>query len=176
MANAGSLAQYDVLHFATHAFFEPKSGQLGTLILSKPQGEDETDGLITPSDVELGWHLDAELAVFSGCQTGPQIQGQDQTGGLLLSAVSAGARSVLASRWKVHDEATFLLMARFYENLTGRYDGVRLRYRATAMRKDEALQEARTWLRTYRTGAGHQPFAHPFYWSAFYLSGNPRGL
>src|SRR5215813_5408200 len=54
-----------------------------------------------------------------------------------------GARSVMLSRWKVDDAATALLMARFYQNLLGKRDGLK-----EGMKRAEALQEAKLWLRT----------------------------
>ena len=51
----------------------------------------------------------------------------------------------MLSQWKVDDDATALLMARFYRNLFGKRDGL-----AAPMPEAEALAEAKRWLR----GAG----------------------
>jgi len=64
----------------------------------------------------------------------------------------AGARSLLLSLWKVDDQATMLLMKRFYENMLGKYDEDRRipdrEYSpGTRMPKAEALREAKVWLR-----------------------------
>jgi CHAT domain-containing protein len=104
-----------------------------------------------------------------------------------------GARSLLLSLWRVDDTATALLMKRFYENLLGRREGLR-----ESMPRAAALQEAKHWLRSLRiedverllplsgrdrgslrpvdTGKPGTlfPFAHPYYWSAFILTGDPR--
>ena len=79
----------------------------------------------------------------------------------------------LSARVEVEDEATALLMRRFYENLFGRYEGLRAGYRAKGMPKAIALREAKQWLRTYRGPNGTRPYAHPFFWSAFVLIGDP---
>jgi CHAT domain-containing protein len=97
----------------------------------------------------------------------------------------------------VDDRATSLLMTRFYQNLLGQGPGV-----SRPMPRAEALAEAKRWLRGL-TGdevgpalaalqrgevrpladgggaprgstAGPRPFAHPYYWAAFILIGDPN--
>ena len=74
---------------------------------------------------------------------------------------AAGSRSVLASLWQVDDHATALLMERFYENLLVRRLG-----------KAASLREAQVRLRDHEV-AGRRPYAHPQYWSAFVMVGEP---
>lgn len=69
--------------------------------------------------------------------------------------------------------ATALLMGRFYENLTGAYQDPRAGRVAEPLTKAEALREAKHWLRTTTDREGRHPFAHPVYWSAFVLIGDP---
>jgi CHAT domain-containing protein len=67
----------------------------------------------------------------------------------------AGTATIVASLWGVDDEATGLLMKRFYENL--RTSG-----------KAESLRAAQVALRN------DPRFAFPFYWSPFILVGDWR--
>jgi CHAT domain-containing protein len=118
--------------------------------------------------------------------------------------LAKGARSLVLSLWKVDDTATALLMARFYQNLLGKRDGLK-----TPLSKAEALHEAKRWLRTLPRAAveelagqlargsvraddeadrptaprevsrpavpaGETPFAHPRFWAAFILIGDPE--
>ncbi len=91
--------------------------------------------------------------------------------GFTQPLIQVGARSVLASLWKVDDEATALLMARFYENWLGPYDGLRSGKSARTMTEAEALREAKTWLKALSDGNGERRFEHPYYWSPFVLVG-----
>jgi CHAT domain-containing protein len=73
--------------------------------------------------------------------------------GLTRGFLYAGANTVVASLWKVADDATLELMERFYANLA-------------RMDKREALRSAQ--IETARK------FPHPFFWAAFYLTGVGR--
>jgi CHAT domain-containing protein len=101
----------------------------------------------------------------------------------------------------VDDGATLLLMVRFYENLLGQREGLKgplpraqalaearswLRGlgRAEALRRlagltggvvrgEEVEVPAEGPRRVLRLPAEEQPFAHPFFWAAFVLIGDP---
>jgi hypothetical protein len=74
---------------------------------------------------------------------------------------TAGTRTVVASLWKVSDAATRELMVEFYRNLWER-----------RLPKLQALRQAQ--LAVMRHGPGDS--AHPRYWAAWTLSGDPRDL
>jgi CHAT domain-containing protein len=108
------------------------------------------DGVLTAREiaqVDLG-HVD--LVVLSACQTGLGEIRDDGVFGIQRGFKKAGARSLLMSLWKVDDEATDLMMTRFYERLM---DGREL-HRAFA----EAQQAVRE---------GGYP--EPYFWASFIL-------
>jgi CHAT domain-containing protein len=128
---------------------------------------------------------------------GTQTHGDGMLG-FAQAFLSRGARCVVLSRWRVNDDATALLMRRFYQNLLGKRPGLK-----KALGRAAALEEARNWLRnlsrkeagdgvaslprgvvkglpgTGKVAAppppppGEKPYAHPYYWSAFVLIGDP---
>lgn len=124
-----------------------------------PEGEE--DGILTAQEI-AGMDLSGlDLVVLSACQTGlGEIRG-DGVFGLQRGFKKAGARSILMSLWKVDDNATAMLMTRFYDAL------------ASGKSKYESLREAQTavreFTRTDRQGHIEMPFAHPRYWAAFIL-------
>ena len=96
--------------------------------LLTPQRDASPDLLIGRlSAAELSnWKLDADMVVLSACQTGlGQPAGGEGYLGFSQALFLAGARSVVLSLWRVDDEATSLLMVRFYENLLGKRSGLK---------------------------------------------------
>jgi CHAT domain-containing protein len=95
---------------------------LSGLVLSGAnlQGKDVADdrGILTAEAV-AGLSLDnLELAVLSACETGlGQVAGGEGVFGLQRAFHIAGTRNVIATLWKVDDEATAALMALFYHYL-----------------------------------------------------------
>jgi CHAT domain-containing protein len=151
------LAEYRVVHFATHGFFNASRPELSGLLLSlyDRQGRPQP-GFLSAADV-FNLKLAADLVVLSGCRTalGKDVQGEGLVG-LTRGFMYAGAGQVMASLWPVDDAATAALMAQFYARLFG----------------PEALSPAAA-LRAAQLDLMKQPrFGHPFFWAAFQLQGD----
>jgi CHAT domain-containing protein len=89
--------------------------------------------------------VDARLVVLSACQSGQFdiLRAPDEVMGLPAGFLRAGSAAVVATLWPVDDEATALLMARFYEVLRERSDEA-----GTPGALATALRDAQQWLRT----------------------------
>jgi CHAT domain-containing protein/Tfp pilus assembly protein PilF len=134
-----------------------------------PVGQD--DGILTALEVAELDLSSVELAVLSACETGlGEVAGGEGLLGLQRAFQVAGAHAVVASLWKVRDEATRALMARFYENLWRK-----------GMPAAGALREAQLYLLREglerglvpleeRQPAGRPARLPPAYWAAFVLS------
>jgi tetratricopeptide (TPR) repeat protein len=203
LASSGKLGGYRLLHLATHGQANPSRPLDSALVLAQDRlsspreqearvlkGERPLEGRLTVQAVLSHWRLDADLVVLSACQSG---LGQDARGegmlGFAHALLQKGARSVVLSRWQVDDEATALLMVRFYQNLLGKRDD-----KKPPLPRAEALEEAKNWLRNLSAtevkreverlrGKGKapvterkeaRPFAHPYFWAAFVLVGDPN--
>ena len=144
------LDRFDVIHLATHALVDERS--LGrTALALAPGGTD--DGFLSPADL-AGLRLDADLVVLSACRTagGVTIAGEGVQG-LTTPLVAAGARSVIATQWRVGDRSTVRLVADLYDGL------------ARGLTVGDALREAK--LAALRRGAP------PGEWAGFTVVGDP---
>ncbi|HKU60501.1 MAG TPA: CHAT domain-containing protein [Gemmatimonadales bacterium] len=145
-----SLTPYSVLHFATHALVDERVAVRTALALTPGGGE---DGFVTPG--ELGrLRLNADLVVLSACRTagGVVVDGEGMQG-LTAPLLEAGARSVVATSWRVGDQSTVPLVEALYAGL------------ARALPVVDALQGAK--LEARRGGAS------PAVWAAFTVVGDP---
>ena len=155
------IATADVIHLATHGYFFPARAMSSGVLLTGPEtepgiGETDNDGVLQAWEIYSQLQLRAELVVLSACETG---RGQTVRGegliGLTRALQYAGARSVLASRWKVADFSTARLMRAFHGHLR------------EGLAKDEALRRAMARVRQ------NPETAHPYFWAAFFLTGDP---
>lgn len=155
-ALSGGLAQYPVLHFATHGFLHPQNPALSGLLLSQVNEQGQpVNGLLLNREISQ-LHLTAELVVLSACETGVNANPSGQgTQSVAQSFLQAGAHRVVASLWQVNDAATAELMRRFYQNLFGASHGVA----AHALRNAQLELQRET------------PWKNPFYWAGFIVLG-----
>lgn len=143
-------AGFTYLHFATHGEFKAEAPLESALLLSK---DERSDGLLTVGKL-YSMRLDSDLVTLSACETGlGKVASGDDVVGLTRGFLYAGASSIVASLWKVDDQATAELMNAFYRGLAEKD-------------KRQALREAQL--------AARQKFPHPYYWAAFQLTGNAR--
>lgn len=73
------------------------------------------DGIITAEEIAMLDLRNTELVVLSACETAIGVNLQEGFGGLVRAFKNAGVKSVLASLWKVPDDATAKLMLSFYK-------------------------------------------------------------
>jgi len=154
-ATSPELAQYRVVHFATHALSDNHHPELSGLVLSLINKEGmPQNGFLDLQDI-YNLNLPADLVVLSACETalGKEIQGEGIIG-LTRGFMYAGATRVVASLWNVDDASTKMLMERFYRAME--QEGMRP---AAALRSAQiALWKQSTW-------------KDPFYWAAFQVQG-----
>jgi CHAT domain-containing protein/tetratricopeptide (TPR) repeat protein len=114
-------------------------------------------GIVTAQEL-AGMDLEGtELVVLSACETGlGTVTGGEEFTGLRRALSIAGAVTQVTSLWKVDDLATRALMGHFYRGLV------------EGLGRAEALRIAQQQI---EHDPEHPDWRHPFYWSAFVLSG-----
>jgi CHAT domain-containing protein len=152
---AADLTKYAILHFATHGMLDTKRPENSGLYLSMVNHEGlAQNGFVGLQDI-YSLRAPVDLVVLSACRTG---LGKDVRGegliGLTRGFMYAGASSVVASLWKVDDEATSELIKRFYANM---------------LQEDMTPAAA---LRAAQNSIRQQPqWRSPYFWAAFTLQG-----
>ena len=114
---------------------------------------DVEDGILTAKDISRMDLRGTDLVVISACQSGLGEVTGDGVFGLQRGFKKAGVQSIVMSLWEVDDNATKLMMMRFYENL------------AKGRSKYDAFREAQKYLRKYENGR----YDEPEYYAAFVL-------
>jgi CHAT domain-containing protein/tetratricopeptide (TPR) repeat protein len=158
LAMSPELSQYRIVHFATHGLMNSDHAELSGILLSMrdPKGQPQ-NGFLRLHDI-YNLDLRADLVVLSACNTalGKEVRGEGLVG-LARGFMYSGAKRVLASFWKVDDEATGELMKRVYQGML-----------AGNLPPAAALREAQVSM--WR----EKQWTAPFYWSAFSLQGDWR--
>ena len=133
---------------------------------------DGDDGILTSQEIGVLNLSGVDTVVLSACDTGlGETAGGEGLLGVQRAFQVAGARTTVASFWKVDDLVTRLLMERFYRNL---WEG--------EMSRLDALREAQLYVLNHPEavrGSDPQPDdpklrTSPRLWAAFTLSGDWR--
>jgi len=151
------LTRFRLIHFATHGMIDARHPEMSGLILSliDRRGRKQ-DGYLRLGDI-YKLKLSADLVVLSSCESalGKDLESEGVIG-LPRGFLYAGARSVIASLWKVNDDATARLMSGLYARIkAGESPGSALRGAQLEMVHDEE-------------------WSSPYYWAAFVLQGEYR--
>jgi CHAT domain-containing protein len=158
-ATGGALADFRIVHFATHGVLDHLRPELSGVVLSLVDERGRAqDGFLRLHDV-YNLRLGADLVVLSACQTalGQEVRGEGLVG-LTRGFMYAGAPRVVTTLWRVDDRATAELMRVFYAEMLG----PRARPPASALRAAQAAL------------ASQPRWAHPYYWAGFVVQGDWR--
>jgi CHAT domain-containing protein len=150
------LENYDLIHFATHGFFDEEKPDQSGLVFSLIDEKGQPQNGFLRLDSIFNMKLNASLVVMSACQTGlgEEIKGEGMVG-LSRGFMYAGASDLLMSLWSVDDAATAEFMTRFYRLLL-----------------QDKLTPAAALTETQRQMREKTEWSHPYYWSAFILQGD----
>ena len=114
----------DLIHIATHGFFNSENYKSGLLFTGANRGlngdtlDNMDDGILTCDEIENLHFPNLKLVVLSACDTGLGKTNIDGVWGLQRAFRIAGAKYMIVSLKKVDDELTQSFMINFYKNLT----------------------------------------------------------
>jgi CHAT domain-containing protein/tetratricopeptide (TPR) repeat protein len=155
-ATGSELAQYRIVHIATHGVLDSRNPALSGIVLSLVDRQGKpVDGFLRLWDI-YNLRLPIDLVVLSACQTalGKEIKGEGLVG-LTRGFMYAGAARVVASLWQVDDVATAELMSLFYQGILKKNlpPAAALRAAQVQMWKEKRWQQ------------------DPYFWGAFQVQG-----
>lgn len=145
---------YPIVHLATHGQFGSTAEETFILTWDNKIKVNQLSSILKTGEISRDNPL--ELLVLSACET---ATGDARSAlGLAGVAVRSGARSTIATLWRVNDEASANLMAKFYEQLA--------EANKTGISKAEALRQAQ--IKTLK----NPEYQAPYYWASYVLLGN----
>lgn len=154
MSQKGELADYRVLHFASHGLAVPEIPELSALVLSQFTQMRGEDGYLRMPEIEQ-LRLRADFVNLSACETGlGKIFKGEGVVGLAQAFLSAGANQVAVSLWQINDQSSAKLMTALYQQAGHNYA--------------HNLNEAK---RQFIQGKFGKTYRHPYYWSPFLVFG-----
>jgi CHAT domain-containing protein len=167
----GNLPRARIIAFATHGVLPQEVSGIeepGLVFTPPVEASGSDDGLLAASEVAK-LSLSADWVLLSACNTasGDGTPGADSLSSLARSFLYAGASALLASHWRVSDDATARLTV---ETLSGRSGG--------GLSRAESLQRAMKTVRTGKRADGSalsgwdDGWAHPSYWGGFTVISN----
>ncbi len=145
-----------IVHFATHGIFDEKNPALSGLTFSITDKYGKPQPGFLGLDAIYSSHFSADLVVLSACETalGEEVSGEGLVG-LTWGFIYAGAKSVVASLWRVNDASTAELMRLFYDGMERR-----------GLPPSAALHEA-------QLAISQKPqWSSPYYWAGFVIEGD----
>lgn len=158
------------VHFAGHGYLDRRFPLNSAVVLTMPKSfkSGDENGLLQAWEILEQLRLPADLVVLSACESGlGKEMGGEGLIGLTRAFQYAGARSVMASLWKISDRTTAEFMVRFYRHLK------------EGLSKDEALRATqiefiRGPIQITNDKGERVDFdaSAPYYWAAFQIYGD----
>lgn len=157
----GELAQYRILHFATHGAMAGQAGPLtepGLLLTPPNTASEEDDGYLSASEI-AALKLDADWVLLSACNTAAgQAKNAQALSGIAKAFFYARARALMVSHWAVDTNAAVRLTTSALRETT----------RDRGVGRAEGLRRAMISL----IDGGNAAEAHPAYWAPFVVVGD----
>ena len=168
LSEQGRLADYAVVHFATHGALAGQvqgSTEPGLILTppakgtSDPKSLERDDGFLTASEI-AALKLDADWVILSACNTaGGAGESAEALSGMARAFFYAGARTLLVSHWEVGSDAAVKLSTRAFAELKsnpgiGRAEALRISMRELIEKGSPAEAHPSTWAPFVVVGEG----------------------
>jgi CHAT domain-containing protein len=143
-----------IVHVSSHAAIDPERPLFSYVAVNAGERTDRFE----VHDV-FATHVRAPLVYLSGCETAlgmaafSGVDSGDDVATFNRAFLSAGARGVVATLWRIEDQSAAVMAASFYRYLDGHDAATALAYAQRAMLRSSRYQQ-------------------PFFWAAYTFSGD----
>ena len=171
-----ALAEATFVHVASHGSLNRRNPLFSRIELAKPPLVNNTsssdDGRLDLHEV-FGITIGSQLVFLSGCETGlgtawstDFVRGEDFAT-LAQAFLYSGAREVIATLWRLDDEAAALFASRFYWNLKSLPPAEALAAAQRDVRSDSRFKGPYNWAGYTLTGSGDSITLRTPWWNPF---------
>jgi CHAT domain-containing protein/tetratricopeptide (TPR) repeat protein len=171
-----ALADAKIVHVASHGFLNRRNPLFSRIELAQPASVSEIssrdDGRLDLHEV-FGMKIGSQLVFLSGCETGlgaawstDFARGEDFAT-LAQAFLYSGAREVVATLWRLDDEAAAVFASSFYKNLKTAPPAEALAAAQREIRSDERFKAPYNWAAYTLSGSGERLNMERSWWNPF---------
>ena len=123
--------------------------------------EENNDGLLRADEISTLNLRGCRMVVLSACNTGQGTLGADGLFGLQRGFKNAGVQTILMTLSAVDDQASMLLMTKFYENIISGLSERQALIKAQQYLRENGYADSKYWAPFILLDAGKSPIPHP---------------
>ncbi|MGJ8594200.1 MAG: CHAT domain-containing protein [Aquaticitalea sp.] len=154
-----ALSDYGLIHLATHAVIDDSSPENSFLAFTSVSKDEDIVHARELYNLNL---QNVSLVTLSACESGiGNLKRGEGFMSLARGFYFSGASSIASTLWKINDASSTTIMDDFYRHLS------------EGAHKDVALQQAQL---DFLENNSQNALSHPYYWSAFVISGNSEAI
>jgi CHAT domain-containing protein len=170
-----ALAESPVVHVASHGLLNRRNPLFSRIELARPNGTSVTsfdDGKLDLHEL-FGINVASRLVFLSGCETGvgsawsTDFARGDDFATLAQAFLFSGAREVVATLWRLDDEAAAVFAAAFYRNMKAMPPAEALASAQREVRRDPRMNAPYYWAAYTVTGSGDRLKLEKPWWNPF---------
>lgn len=158
-----------LIHIATHGDYKELKRREADdamkhcfLIMSGANAtEENNDGLLRADEISALNLRGCRMVVLSACNTGQGTLGADGLFGLQRGFKNAGVQTILMTLSAVDDQASMLLMTKFYENIISGLSERQALIKAQQYLRENGYADSKYWAPFILLDAGRAPIPHP---------------
>ena len=159
-----ALADRGLVHVAAHGLLNERNPMFSRIELHPVSRDSRNDGRLEVHEL-FSLRLASDLVFLSGCETArgaalSPYEGGDEYSGLAQALQHAGIRNVIATGWRIEDQAAAHFAERFYDHLARGAPALALAAAQRDFLRSARWSDPRFWASYQLSGDGYATPAH----------------